>query len=189
MCGYFSIWFIDFMFAGKILTDFVGLFSPYDFEKIHSIILISKMNEIDRTNLNDQAKFILNEISKTENYSNQEKIHSIILISKMNEIDRTNLNDQAKFILNEISKTENYSNQEINQRKRCSKKLSKYVVTFDYIDKVWIVLSATSGRVLIVSSVGVVEAPIEIAGASFTLMFSLTTGIIKKLLSIEETAW
>ena len=149
MCGYFRIWFIDSMFAGKILTDFVGLFSPYDFEKIHSIILISKMNEIDRTNLNDQAKFILNEISKTENYSNQE----------------------------------------INQRKRCSKKLSKYVVTFDYIDKVWIVLSATSGRVLLVSSVGVVEAPIGIAGASFTLMFSLTTGIIKKLLSIEETAW
>ena len=53
------------MFAGKILTDFVGLFSPDDFEKIYSIILISKMNEIDRTNLNDQAKFILNEISKT----------------------------------------------------------------------------------------------------------------------------
>ena len=34
----------------------------------------------------------------------------------------------------------NYFNQEINQRKLCSKKLSKYVAAFDYIDKVLIVL-------------------------------------------------
>ena len=36
--------------------------------------------------------------------------------------------------LNEISKIENYFNQEINHRKLCSRKLRKYVVTFDYID-------------------------------------------------------
>ena len=30
------------------------------------------MNEIDKTNLTDQTKFILNEISKTENYFNSE---------------------------------------------------------------------------------------------------------------------
>ena len=53
----------------------------------------------------------------------------------MNEIDKTNLTDQTKFRLNEISKIENYFNSEINQRKSCSKKLSKYVATFDYIDK------------------------------------------------------
>ena len=44
----------------------------------------------------------------------------------MNEIDKTNLTDQTKFRLSEISKTENYFNHEINQRKSCSKKLSKY---------------------------------------------------------------
>ena len=33
MCGYFCIGFIDFMFSGKTLIDFTGLFSPYDFEK------------------------------------------------------------------------------------------------------------------------------------------------------------
>ena len=33
MCGYFCIGFIDFMFAGRSLTDFTCLFSPYDFEK------------------------------------------------------------------------------------------------------------------------------------------------------------
>ena len=73
--------------------------------------------------------------------------------------------------LNEISKIEDYFNQEINQRKSCSKKLSKYVATFDYIDKILIVLSVTSGGVFIISSVSVVGATAGIAGA----MFSLTT--------------
>ena len=77
-------------------------------------------------------------------------------------------------------------NQEINQRKTCSKKLSKYVAVFDYIDKILIVLSSASGGVCIISSASVVGAPIGIAGASFTSIFPLTTGIIKKLLSITK---
>ena len=101
----------------------------------------------------------------------------------MNETDETNLTDQTKFRLNEISKIENYFNQEINQRKPCTKKLSKYVATFDYINKILIVLRATSGRVCIVSSVSVVGVPVGIAGESFTLIFSLTTG---RLLSITR---
>ena len=39
MCGYFCIGFIDFMLAGKKLTDFTSMFSPYDFEKNSNIIL------------------------------------------------------------------------------------------------------------------------------------------------------
>ena len=97
-------------------------------------------------------------------------------------IDKTNLSEQTKFRLSEIIGIENYFHQEINQRKSCSKKLSKYA-TFDYIDKVLIVLNAASGGVSIISFASVVGAPVGIAGASFTLIFSLTTGIIKKLLS------
>ena len=58
--------------------------------------------------------------------------------------------DQTKFELDEISKIENYFIEEINQRKTCSKKLSKYVAGFDYIDKILIVLSTTSGGVSII---------------------------------------
>ena len=65
----------------------------------------------------------------------------------MNEADRKNLTDQTKFRLNEISNIENYFNSEINQRKSCSKNLSKYVAAFDYIDKMLIVLSATTAVV------------------------------------------
>ena len=61
------------MLAGKTLVDFTGLFSPYDFEKmIVWYWVILKMNETDNTNLTDQTKFILDEISKIENYLNQQ---------------------------------------------------------------------------------------------------------------------
>ena len=33
MCGYFRIGFIDFMLAGKTLTEFTNLFSPNNFKK------------------------------------------------------------------------------------------------------------------------------------------------------------
>ena len=62
-------------------------------------------------------------------------------------IDRTDLSEQTKFWLDEISKIENYFHEEINQRKSCSKKRSKYIAAFDYIDMIFIVLSAATGGV------------------------------------------
>ena len=101
-------------------------------------------------------------------------------------IDKTNLSEQTKFRLSEIIGIENYFHQEINQRKSYSKKLSKYVTAFDYIEKVLIVLSATSGGVSIISFTSIFRALVGIASASFTLSFSLATGIIKKLLNITR---
>ena len=46
-------------------------------------------------------------------------------------------------------------------------------------DKILIVLREATGDVSIISFKGVVGAPVVIASASFTLIFSLTTGIIK----------
>ena len=39
MCGYFCIGFIDFMLAGKKLTDLTTLASPYDFDRNDKVIL------------------------------------------------------------------------------------------------------------------------------------------------------
>ena len=100
----------------------------------------------------------------------------------MNEINKTSLSDQTKFTLNEISKIENYFNSEINQRKLCSKKLSKHVSAFDYIDKILIVLNATTGGVCIISHATVIGAAVGIGSAGFTIVFSLATGIIKQIL-------
>ena len=96
------------------------------------------------------------------------------------------MTDQTKFRLNEITKTQNYANQKISQRNSFSKKLSKYVAAFDHIDKILIVLSATSGGVCIISSVSVAETPVGKAGVSLTLIFSIATGIIKTLLNIAR---
>ena len=111
----------------------------------------------------------------------------------MHEFDKHKLSDQTKFRLYEIKKIENYFINEINETKSCNKKLSKYVTTFDYIDKILIVLSVTTGGVSIISFTSATGAPVGIASASFTLILSLTTGIIKKLLNItrkkKEKAW
>ena len=101
-------------------------------------------------------------------------------------MNEANLTDLTKYRLNERTKIENYFNEEINQRKLYSKKLSTYNTAFDYIDKILIVLSATTGGVSIISFASAVGIPVGIASASFTLIFSLTTGIIKKLLSITR---
>ena len=88
------------------------------------------------------------------------------------------MTEKTEIKLNKITEIENYFHQEINQRKSCSKKLNKYVTAFDYIDKVLIVLSATSGGVSIISFRSVFGASVAIASASFTLIFSLTTRIV-----------
>ena len=100
----------------------------------------------------------------------------------MHEIDKTKLSDQTKFRLYEIKKLENFIN-EINQKKLCSKKLSKYVTIFDYLDKMLFVLSATSSAVSIISFISIIGVPVGIAMGSFTLIFFITAGIIKRLLS------
>ena len=102
------------------------------------------------------------------------------------QLNKKILSEQTKFPLSEIIGIENYFDQEINQRKSYSKILNKYVTAFDYIDKVLIVLSAASGGVSIISFTSIVGAPVGIASASFTLIFSLTTGIVKKLLNITR---
>ena len=54
------------------------------------------------------------------------------------------------------------------------------------IEKIFIVLSATTRGFCIISHATVVCAPVGIASAGFTIVFSLATGIIKKLLKIRN---
>ena len=101
----------------------------------------------------------------------------------MHEIDKTKLSDQTKFRLYEIKKIENYFINEINERESYSKKLSKYVTIFDYIDKILIVLSVSISGISIISFGSTIGVPSGIASACFTLIFPITAGTIKKLLS------
>ena len=65
-------------------------------------------------------------------------------------INKRNLPEQTKFRVSEIIGIENYFYQEIDQIKSYSKELNKHVAAFDYIDKILIFLSATSGGVSII---------------------------------------
>ena len=60
------------------------------------------------------------------------------------------MSDQAKFRLYEIKKIENNFINDINQQKKYSKKLNRYVTIFDYIGKILIALSATTSGVSII---------------------------------------
>ena len=65
-------------------------------------------------------------------------------------------------------------------------KLSKYIAAFNDFDKNLIALCAASGGISIISFTSVIGGPVGIASAGFSLVFSLTTGIIKKVLEITR---
>ena len=106
-------------------------------------------------------------------------------VKTCSDLSTLSLNDKTKFRLNEINKIKDYLEFEIREKEAVIKKLSKYTATLDYTDKTLIVLSATSGGISIISFTNVIGIPAGVISASFTLVFSLTTRIIKKLL--EET--
>ena len=112
------------------------------------------------------------------------------MIIEYNFIEATstysNSSEQTKFRLNEINKVKEYFNLEIQKRKQMTKKLSKYIAAFDYFNKTLIILFSTCWGVSIISFVSDTGAPLGIASASFSLAFSLTTKIIKKLLKITR---
>ena len=55
-----------------------------------------------------------------------------------------------------------------------------------YFDKSLIVLSATIGSISIAPFATVIGAPIGISSASLSLAFSLSTGLVKKLIKITR---
>ena len=84
----------------------------------------------------------------------------------MNNI--TELTDVHKYRLDEINKIKYYFNIEIKERKDIIKKLNKYLVSFDYLDKIFITLSASFGTLSIASQATVIGISAGITGASLT---------------------
>ena len=103
---------------------------------------------------------------------------------KMNNI--IELTDVNKYRLDEMNKIRDYFNNEIKERKDIIKKLNKYLVSFDYLDKIFITLSASFGTLSIASYASVVGIPAGITGASLILVFTIGTGISKSLLKLPK---
>ena len=81
------------------------------------------------------------------------------------------LNDQELFMLNKINEIKDYFAAEIKERELMSKRVSKYIASFDYFDKSFIVLSVTTGSIYVASFATVVGAPVGITSESFSLAF------------------
>ena len=96
------------------------------------------------------------------------------------------MNNVNKYRLDEINKIKDCFNNEIKERKDIIKKLNKYLVSFDYLDKIFIALSASFGTLSITSYASVVGIPVGIAGSSLTLIFTIGTGISKLLLNVTK---
>ena len=101
----------------------------------------------------------------------------------MNNLELADINN---YRLNETNKIKDYFDNEIKERKDIIKKLNKYIVSFDYLDKIFITLSASFGTLSIPSYAVVVGIPVGIAGSSLTLIFTIGTGVNKSLLQITK---
>ena len=103
---------------------------------------------------------------------------------RMNNI--IELTDVNKYRLDEINKIRDYFDNEIKERKDIIKKLHKYRVSFDYLDKIFIALSASFCTLSIASYASVVGTPAGIASSSLTLIFTIGTGISQSLLKVTK---
>ena len=113
--------------------------------------------------------------------------NSNLEVSKANRVNEiSEIKDLTKYRFDEINKIKDYFHTEIKERKDIVKKISKYIVAFDYADKVFITLSASFGTLSIASYATIVGIPVGIAGASLTLIFTVTTGVVKRLLNITR---
>ena len=77
-------------------------------------------------------------------------------------------------------KLETISLLRLEKENKTSKRVNKYIASFDYFNESLIVLSTTSGSISIVSFATVIVAPVGIASASFSIAFSVSTEIVKK---------
>ena len=91
-----------------------------------------------------------------------------------------NISNDQQFRPNKINEIKDYFMAEI--RELMSKNLSKYIASFEYLDKSLVVLSVATGSISIASFATAIGAPVGIMSASCSLAFSITTGFVKKFL-------
>ena len=119
-------------------------------------------------------------IELLKEYLKMNNVIELTNTAKLSSSERAN-----KYRLDEINKIRYCFNNEIKERKDIIKKLNKYLVSFDYLDKISITLSASFGTLSIASYASVVGIPAGIP-ASLTLVFTIGTGISKSLLKLTK---
>ena len=101
---------------------------------------------------------------------NSHETHNIYPI-----LNAISLNDQQQFRLNKINEIKDYCVAEMKERILMSKRLSKYIASFDYFYKSLIVSLVTTGSISIASFAALIVAPVGIISPSFSLAFFIFT--------------
>ena len=96
------------------------------------------------------------------------------------------LSDDQQFRLKKINEIRDYFVAKIKERELMSKRILKYIASFDYFDKSLTVLPVTTGSISIASFATVIGAAVGIVSASFSFGFSISTGIIKNYQKQQE---
>ena len=97
-----------------------------------------------------------------------------------------NMSNDQQFRLTKINEIKDYFIAQIRERELMSKNLSKYIASFDYLDKALFVLSVATVRTSTATFANTIGVPLRIMNASCSLAFSITTGFFKKFLKITR---
>ena len=93
-----------------------------------------------------------------------------------------NISNDQQFRLNKMNEIKDYFTAKIRGTELMSNNLSKYIASFEYLDKLLIALSVATGSISIASFATVIGVPVEIMSASCSLAFSVTIGFVRKFL-------
>ena len=90
-----------------------------------------------------------------------------------------NISNYQQFRLIKINEIKDYFIAEVRERELMSKNLSKYIASFENLDKSLIVLSVLTGSISIAPFATAIGASVGTMSACSSLVFSITTGFVK----------
>ena len=106
---------------------------------------------------------------------------------EFDSIETSSLNEQTNYRLMEIDKIKDYLKQEIKYQQLLTGKLSKYLTGFDYADKISIVFLTVFSGTNIFAHVRGRKQLLGLITSVFSLLFCLSSGVVKKLQQETKT--
>ena len=107
-----------------------------------------------------------------------DECNSNCMYPNLNEILLSlNISNDQQFRLNKSDEIKDYFIAEIRERELMRKNISKYIASFDYLDKSLIVLSVATGSISISSFATAIGAPLDLWAQVVVLHFQLAQGL------------
>ena len=102
-------------------------------------------------------------------------------------LETISLNEKTNYRLMKIGKVKDYLGQEIKYQQFLARKLSKYLTGFDYVDKILTVFLTVFSEANIFAHVKEEKQLFGYITSVFSLLFCLSSGVVKKLQQETKT--